>query len=313
MKTKKIENTPYSNVFLRNFWPIGTPGHVSNKNIDITRNFLASFVSEISGNNSVLIDSHFEKKSIFARISNILIKDNAEKQYIAHYTEMAMVKTIKALYVWYTSENRRPPLNLDYDLFLSHDFELYNGRNVYLPFWATRLGNNIIESTKNQEKLLRGREIISTPVNFACAVISNPEPVRMEFIRQLSKIGKVDIYGKLGKKLSSKAELFNKYRFNICFENSYYPGYVTEKPFEAWEQESVPVWNGFDSGGYLNPSAIINVGEIGFKNALEQIYSLEKNYGKINEIIQLPILKKVYDYKVLSTKSKSILFNKSNF
>jgi len=313
MKTKKIENTSNSNVFLRNFWPIGTHGHVSHENIDVTRNFLASFVSEISGNNSALIDSHFERKSIFARISNILIKDNAEKQYIAHGNEITMVKTIKAFYVWYTSENRRPPLNLDYDLFLSHDFELYNGRNIYLPFWATKLGNNIVESMKNQEKLLRGREINSTPVNFACAVISNPEPVRMEFIRQLSKIGKVDIYGKLGKKLSSKDELFNKYRFNICFENSNYPGYVTEKPFEAWGQESVPVWSGFDSGDYLNPSAIINVGEIGFKKALEQIYSLEKNYEKINKIIQLPILKKAYDYKDLSTKSKNILFNKIAF
>jgi hypothetical protein len=234
----------------------------------------------VSDNNFTFIDSHFGSKSIFDKITNKLISNIVKKQYIAHGYEMELVKTAKALYVWYTSENRRPPLNLEYDLFLSHDLEPYNDRNLYLPFWATKLGNNLSESTRNQKELMLNRKINSVPTNFACAIVSNPEPARMEFIRQLSKIGKVDIYGKLGKELSSKTKLLNKYRFNVCFENSIFPGYVTEKPFESWEYESIPIWSGFDAGNYLNPSAIINVNEFGFRNSLDKISFLEKDFLK---------------------------------
>jgi hypothetical protein len=311
MKTKKIEHTLYDNVFLRNFWPIGTTGHVSNYNLDTTRNFLANFVSEVSDNNFTFIDSHFGSKSIFDKITNKLISNIVKKQYIAHGYEMELVKTAKALYVWYTSENRRPPLNLEYDLFLSHDLEPYNDRNLYLPFWATKLGNNLSESTRNQKELMLNRKINSVPTNFACAIVSNPEPARMEFIRQLSKIGKVDIYGKLGKELSSKTKLLNKYRFNVCFENSIFPGYVTEKPFESWEYESIPIWSGFDAGNYLNPSAIINVNEFGFRNSLDKISFLEKNPSEIHKILQLPILLKPFDFNDLVNKAKYLLENKT--
>ena len=44
----------------------------------------------------------------------------------------------------------------------------------------------------------------------------------------------------------------------LCFENDVYPGYVTEKPFEAWATGAVPLWRGSDPAGYLNPSAILN-------------------------------------------------------
>ena len=36
------------------------------------------------------------------------------------------------------------------------------------------------------------------------------------------------------------------YRYFLCFENDLYPGYVTEKPIEAWASGSVPLWRGID-------------------------------------------------------------------
>ena len=307
MKSTKLEKTLFEYVFLRNFWPIGTVGHVSNHNQDDIRNFLASFAAKICGKREVVIDSHFGSTNSLKKIYKRLSSTGSKKRYLLHETETKLKKDLGLLYFWYTSENKRPPLNLDYNLFLTHDLDNYDGRNLYLPFWAAKLGRNIEESTKNQVKFFLERTVAQVPSNFACAVISNPEPLRMKFIQQLSKIGQVDIYGDLGIKLERKSELFRKYRFNICFENSRYPGYVTEKPFEAWELESVPVWDGIDQGNYLNRNGLINVTENGFNHSLTKISYLENNHHLIQEILQKPLLQKKYDYTELIDQAKAAL------
>jgi hypothetical protein len=304
MKSNKLEKTSFENVYLRNFWPIGTVGHVSNLNQDEIRNFLASFAATVCGKRKVVIDSHFGSTNPLKKIYKRLSSTGSKKRYLLHETETTLKKELDALHFWYTSENKRPPLSLDYNLFLTHDFDDYDGRNLYLPFWAAKLGGNIEESTKKQIKFFFERTVPQVPRNFACAVISNPEPLRMEFIRQLSKIGQVDVYGNLGIKLERKSELFRKYRFNICFENSRHPGYVTEKPFEAWELESIPVWDGIDQGNYLNRDGLINVTEIGFNNSLSEISHLENNHQLIQEMLQKPILQKKYDYDGLVNQAR---------
>jgi hypothetical protein len=44
----------------------------------------------------------------------------------------------------------------------------------------------------------------------------------------------------------------------LCFEIDLYPGYVTEKPLEAWASGCIPLWRGTDSAGLLNPNSHLN-------------------------------------------------------
>lgn len=85
-------------------------------------------------------------------------------------------------------------------------------------------------------------------------------------IKELEKIGKVDMISDFnylknvscyhGKEL---LELFNEYKFVICFENSFEDGYITEKIFNVFLAKSIPIYDGpsniddyLEKGSYLS-------------------------------------------------------------
>jgi hypothetical protein len=59
--------------------------------------------------------------------------------------------------------------------------------------------------------------------------------------------------------VSAKLRFLNSYKFNLCFENSSYPGYATEKLYEALCAKTVPIYWGsptievdFNTKAFLN-------------------------------------------------------------
>ncbi len=70
----------------------------------------------------------------------------------------------------------------------------------------------------------------------------------------------MDVYGRATRKIiESPHTIARLYNFILCFENDIYPGYVTEKPFEAYLSGAIPLYNGFDKLNFLNPDATINL------------------------------------------------------
>jgi hypothetical protein len=60
-----------------------------------------------------------------------------------------------------------------------------------------------------------------------------------------------DLYGKLWKDVAhargtipSKLEVLEQYKFNICFENTKQPGYITEKIFDCFATGTIPIYYG---------------------------------------------------------------------
>jgi len=175
-----------------------------------------------------------------------------------------------SLNVWYTGENIRPPLYLNYDYFLSFDRDSFSGRNLYFPLWyldidwgfgekfCRRIGVNVegIELTKL-------RDFKKKKSKFACAFIGNAHPMRFEAIRKFSDIGQIDIYGKsVGKPVNSKFEIAKNYKYNLCFENDTYPGYVTEKLLDAYYCETVPLyWGDLGNQNLINNKSHLNLKE----------------------------------------------------
>ena len=99
-------------------------------------------------------------------------------------------------------------------------------------------------------------QILDKKQHFCNFLYSHPVPYREEFFRQLSKYKKVDAPGKSMNNMNSidtlfKGDIWNRkkqflgsYKFTIAFENYVYPGYQTEKLYDAMQVDSVPIYCG---------------------------------------------------------------------
>lgn len=83
-------------------------------------------------------------------------------------------------------------------------------------------------------------------------------------------------------KLDYKLKFLDSYRFNICFENGSYPGYVTEKLFNALQVKTMPIyWGSPTVGRDFNTRAFINASDHGnFEALINYIKHLDSPEGK---------------------------------
>lgn len=292
------------NILFKNFW----------KTKDLTRIFLENLFSEIDTNGKkILISSVFIRKSIFIRLLYFLMNKyetlgNRNAFNLAKYNLASPVDSDKVINIWYTGENIRPPYDKKWDLILSFENETKINNNVFLPFWATTFGETTESAKLKQNYFILPRNQKFEKRKFACAVISNPEPIRMRIIEELSKIGQVDLYGSVfNKAVTDKTKVVSDYYFNICFENDLYPNYITEKIFQSWDAGAVPIWWGLDKSGYINEKALINFASGSIESNLEQLRFLLANPREILKLANLPLLKKEYDYSFLISEINSIL------
>ncbi len=172
-------------------------------------------------------------------------------------------------------ENQRPNYSL-YACSLGPDIDTYGGRHCRLPVWYDSLAwpgrepdrrppnpeNHGYEPLIEIDSLLRPRprEDADRPM-FCCFVAGNPELHRLHAVDALAGVGRVDVYGNVANRplRGSKFELLKQYRFNLCFENSIFPGYYTEKPLHAWVGGCIPLY--FSDPHFavdFNPRAVVN-------------------------------------------------------
>ena len=109
-----------------------------------------------------------------------------------------------------------------------------------------------------------------------------------------AEIGKVDVYGNIsGVPLKqSKYTVLPNYRFNLCFENSMFPGYYTEKPVQAWQGGCVPLYfaDRFASLDF-NPAAIVNRADFPtLSNFVEHVRKINGSRDAITEIVSQPLV-----------------------
>jgi len=210
--------------------------------------------------------------------------------------------------VFYTGENLRVPLDESISGSLSFDQDNFGTFNAYCPLWyldldfynsrySARLGIKI-----QKEDLLKPRVLdLELKTNFMCAFINNPESTRIRAIREFAKQFNVDVYGSYsGNRVASKVEVATKYKFMLCFENDLYPGYVTEKPLEAYMAGTVPVyWGDFGNDQSINRKAILNLADF---TSLEEfvLYVSSLSPAEYREIYEEPFLSKVPDISRIS-------------
>jgi len=117
-------------------------------------------------------------------------------------------------------------------------------------------------------------KILASKTKFCNFLYSNPVPYREAFFRQLSKYKKVDAAGASmnnmpaidtlykGDKWKVKRQFLSEYKFAIAFENDTFPGYQTEKLYDAMMADSIPIYCGDPFvGDIFNTQSFINAAE----------------------------------------------------
>ncbi len=131
--------------------------------------------------------------------------------------------------------------------------------------------------------------IINSKTKFCNFLYGHKVPYREAFFKELSKYKKIDAPGKSMNNMPSidsiysgdmwdrKRQFLKPYKFTISFENNSYPGYQTEKIYDAMLENSIPIYCGdpyihnlFNTKSFLNAFDIINPSYDGFIQWLEK-------------------------------------------
>lgn len=213
---------------------------------------------------------------------------------------------------------------------LNIGFDLINEvRYIRFPLWIMWL----FKPEVTYQELKEFTERVNNPNNSSfdgkkfCSFVSSHDDIgRLELVREISSVGVVDCDGKLfhnnddlkQKFGDNKKEYLKNYRFNLCPENSNYPGYVTEKIFEAISSGCVPIYCGSNNNPepeILNQEAICFV-ELGKKNpiAIETLSKLNCEKNQYLEFAQQPRLTQeapdiIFDYILSLEKRLSAIIN----
>jgi len=216
--------------------------------------------------------------------------------------------------IWFSGENIRPPLDEEFDLYLSFDSTNSEKKTFYLPLWVLNLNwfekpsaHGFISKYNRQHELLKTRRIEHLALNnrnFCCVFANHLDNRRRSAISSLSKLGNVDIYGGAGRmSVSDKFEIARNYNFILCFENSFYPGYVTEKLLEAYQTTAFPLYWGHDHFGFFNQDTFLNFANYDSEiTILSIIEDLMKDFQLYKSKLEMPLLKKAYDFEALKTR-----------
>lgn len=211
--------------------------------------------------------------------------------------------------LWWTFENRRPPSGI-FDATISFDLDSYSDSNFYLPLVYQYLDisgkrGRYVKHKKTVLQCMEPRQITVEQVEkrngFVSAFINNPHPMRIRAIEHLNKFSEVSIFGRYsGRYVRNKVGIASDFKFNLCFENDLYPGYVTEKVLEAWLSKSIPLYWGDDAAGILNQEAIVNLRNFSnMKAFIEYVLDLNESPGKMAAMINQPLFSKNCDYEKL--------------
>jgi len=240
-----------------------------------------------------------------------IVRDDVNPQYLIYgegvYGQNHRRFGREVTKIFYTGENVRPPWD---ECQFSMTFDHENSAKHYrLPLYVIDMWGAVSEEWTDDYYQLVGLkhdyEKDYDTRKFCSFVVSNPnQEMRnkaFHFINEyktvasggphLNNIGSVLPRDKLQYKLN----FMNDYRFNICFENGSYPGYVTEKLFNALQVKTMPIyWGSNTVGRDFNCSAFINAADHGnFNKLVDYVQHLDSPGGKQEylDIIEQPAFK----------------------
>ncbi len=130
-------------------------------------------------------------------------------------------------------------------------------------------------------------------------MVSNPNAAveREQMLDELNRYQTVDCGGRyrnnVGGPVKDKLAFARNYRFTIAFENSTMSGYTTEKIFEAFAADTIPIyWGSPRIAEEFNPEAFINCHDFSdLKSVAERVKEINEDQELYLKMIKAPIVR----------------------
>lgn len=98
--------------------------------------------------------------------------------------------------------------------------------------------------------------------------------------------------------VQGKMDFISNYKFTIAFENNIFRGYTTEKLYQPFQVNSIPIYSGNpDVLEDYNPKAFINVADYkNFDEVIEKVIELDNNDELYMQMLREPVYCREIDY-----------------
>lgn len=208
------------------------------------------------------------------------------------------------------------------DIFIyNHISSMYKNINQTIAIPTLYMRINYYNSVKNYYELLPQ---LSCPFNSKkfCLLInkSNLNSNIYKAFDMLKPYGEVDNINMYNEKITTVScynsvellEVFNLYKFIICFENSYNDGYVTEKIFNCFLAKTIPIYYGSPIvDKFLNTDSFINIPNGTLETFdVSVIEKLRDNEEQYNNMINMNKISDHYNDEDYTENMVNIITNK---
>ena len=243
-----------------------------------------------------------------------IVRDDVKPDYLFFCDETFGQKNLmfqdpNTVRIFYTGENRRPH-GRQADFAISFD-HLSQSNHFRLPLYVIDYWMMVHYHAMDEidrvmmTKQINGRHQIEQKTKFAAFISGNGAcPQRNKFFEVLSSQYKhVDAAGPLFNNIgyvlprgldaaAHKASFLQPYKFNLCFENSSYPGYCTEKLFHALYMNTVPIYWGSPTVALdFNPDAFVHFSDdCDFGQMIEKVIWLDNDAAAYEKMFMTPWL-----------------------
>ncbi len=197
--------------------------------------------------------------------------------------------------IFFIGENMVPDFNL-YDYAMGFHYISFEDRYLRLPLYALYTQHYDLFYKKHTYS----DEYYLSKKKFCNCVISNPYPFadrrRDKMYEALSKYKPVGSGGRynnnVGGPVKDKISFEKEYKFSLSFENSYSPGYTTEKIFESFAGDTIPIyWGNPRVAEEFNPDSFINCHDFPSLNAVvERVKEIDNDDELFLKMIKAPAL-----------------------
>jgi hypothetical protein len=222
-------------------------------------------------------------------------------------------RKIKPIRIFYSHENFSFP-KVKYDFTITSHLGINEDKHLRFPLWKDLINWNHLGITRVANKFVKRfddfyniKDMTSPQGNVflnkerkVCLITSHLDEPRKSMHSSISKNFTIDGYGPyFDKQIKNhndsklnKKEILKKYAFNLCPENSLFPGYYTEKVPEAFLSKTLPIsWMDNNVTFDFNEKSFINLLNYSKDNYLE-IISLLKDENFLKKFTNEPLLLK---------------------
>lgn len=176
---------------------------------------------------------------------------------------------------------------------------------IYYPFWVASFGERKVHKPQH---LLKSKysisHFLSQKRKFCAFMYSHASPGRDRLLSVLQSYKRVDILGPYPDTgQNHDRNVYNEtmtfydlavdhylpYKFVIAGENSFNPGYITEKIINAMLAYSIPIYLGApDVSEVFNPKSFVNANAMSEEDLLRLIHTLDTNDEAYHRVMMEP-------------------------